>query len=160
NLIFSSQKTRCAWCTFFFHRIYTVWATTRLPEERGNEDENESSTERSSRTRGFCTSDGRGRVGKKRRTRYQQRRRGAVASQYWRCNVCDGHVSRGHCRRKEIAGGRHYLAGASRRRDRSIRQLRQRVTRSMVQPHRHMRNSDFDEIGALLCNFAVPTSFV
>jgi hypothetical protein len=47
---------------------------------------------------------------------------------------------------KKSQEARNYLAEASRRRDRSIKQLRQRVTRSMVQLHRHMRSSDFAEI--------------
>ena len=47
---------------------------------------------------------------------------------------------------KKSQEARQFVAEASRRRDRSIKQLRQRVTRSMVQLHRHMRNSDFDEI--------------
>jgi hypothetical protein len=47
---------------------------------------------------------------------------------------------------KKSPEARKFVAEASRRRIRSKKQLRQRVTRSMVQLHRHMRNSDFDEI--------------
>jgi len=47
---------------------------------------------------------------------------------------------------KKSQEARKFVVEARRRRDRGIKQLRQRVTRSMVQLHRHMRNSDFDEV--------------
>jgi hypothetical protein len=52
-------------------------------------------------------------------------------------------VLSGACQSTEAAS---YLAEAKRMRDRNVKQLRQRITRSIVELRRHMKHQDFVEI--------------